>query len=112
MRFIPAMCASFMCLILMSCAGQHRAASESGAAAGDRFLINEFPIMSWEVPWRSEKKFTHGNSGIESLADCGYTVAGFVRPQHLKTCERLGLKAIVGPDGMPVKWWELSDEQI
>lgn len=56
-----------------------------------------FPILPWD--WtQSLEGNADRQSGMESLVDCGFTVAGFVRAQDLDACQRLGLKAIVQPD--------------
>jgi hypothetical protein len=67
--------------------------------------------MSWELPPRTAE-FGDAKHGLQSLADCGYTVAGFVRPEHLRQCEKLGLQVIVGPRASIRKWREMSEEQI
>jgi hypothetical protein len=51
-----------------------------------------FPLLPWDQ--------VHGQSpasGIDSIAACGFTLAGFVQPEDLPECERLGLKAIMAP---------------
>src|SRR5438105_15935344 len=79
-----------------------------GARAEER----EFPIMNWDLPSWSAKLMGEEHHGVASLAECGYTVAGFVRPEHLKACERLGLKGIVAREKWLVEWRKLSDAQI
>ncbi len=71
-----------------------------------------FPILPWSQ--------VHGQSttnGIDSIAACGFTIAGFVQPEDLPACEKLGIKAIMAPpngrspfakDG----WKHLSDADI
>ena len=44
--------------------------------------------------------------GLQSIADCGFTVAGFVQPQDFPECVRLGLKAIVAPPKRPRYMWD------
>ncbi len=47
-----------------------------------------FPIMPWnEVP--------NDRAVIDKIKDCGFTIAGFVSPETLKTCRKAGIKAIV-----------------
>jgi hypothetical protein len=70
-----------------------------------------FPIMSWEIPPRCDN-FSDAKHGLKSLKDCGFTVAGFVRPEHLQECERLGLKAIVSRPGKPEPWEKMPDERL
>src|SRR5688572_26586044 len=72
----------------------------------------DFSIMCWDGLRPGAARFDDPHVGIGSLKECGYTTIGFVRPEHLKTCEKLGLKAIVRPAGHPIKWPTLSDEQI
>jgi hypothetical protein len=73
--------------------------------------MDVFPILPWELPPRT-KEFGDARHGLSSLADAGYTVAAFVRPEHLKECERLGLRAIVCPAVGIRKWREMSDSEI
>jgi hypothetical protein len=81
-------------------------ASSTTSAAGD-----VFPIMTWEQPPRNEM-FSDPHGGLSSLAESGFTVAGFVRPEQLKECERLGLRAIVSRPAGRIQWGKLTDEQI
>jgi hypothetical protein len=75
-----------------------------------------FPIATWDrqEAWRNFHQSIE--SGLQSVADCNFTVAGFVRPEDLPVCEKLGLAAIVAPseEGKPWfrEWRELSDEDI
>jgi hypothetical protein len=71
----------------------------------------EFPVMSWELPPRTAE-FSDARHGLVSLAECGFTVAGFVRPEHLAECERLGLRAIVCPAEGILSWEKMTDAQI
>src|SRR4051812_16821433 len=73
--------------------------------------MDAFPILPWELPPRT-KEFADPRHGLASLADAGYTVAAFVRPEHLRECERLGLRAIVCPAVGIRKWREMSDAEI
>ncbi|MGH7940768.1 MAG: hypothetical protein ACREFR_06850, partial [Limisphaerales bacterium] len=52
-------------------------------AAADGF----FPIMPWnEIP--------NDRAAIEKIKECGFTIAGFVSPEALKTCRKVGIKGI------------------
>lgn len=83
-------------------------APESARPAFDRDV---FPIMCWEhLPVAAG--FGDAKHGLASLAECGFTVVGFVQPEHLAECERLGLRAIVGREGKPELWEKMSDAQI
>src|SRR4051812_20717534 len=97
---------TFLLLMLAFCAIPSRFCV-GAEASGEAF----FPIMSWEVPPRCDE-FGDPKHGLASLAECGFTVAGFVRPEHLKECERLGLRAIVGRPGGRVLWEKMSDAEI
>jgi hypothetical protein len=46
------------------------------------------------------------------LAECGFTVAGFVRPEQLAACRERHLRAIVCPAQGILKWGQMSDAQI
>ena len=52
-------------------------------ASSDAF----FPIMPWnEVP--------NDRATIDKIKECGFTIAGFVSPEALKTCRKAGIKGI------------------
>lgn len=69
-----------------------------------------FPILPWDQ--------VHGRSttnGLDSIAACGFTMAGFVQPEDLPECEKLGLKAILAPKGKLLNkndWRKMSDAEI
>jgi hypothetical protein len=90
------------------------AASAADADNADRrpaFDRDIFPIMCWEhLPVSAG--FGEPRHGLASLAECGFTVAGFVQPEHLAECERLGLRAIVGREGKAEAWEKMTDAQI
>lgn len=73
-----------------------------------------FPIMPWDGLRGWEVQVKGFEDPLESVAACDFTVAGFVQPEQIKTCERLGLKAIISrPIGaQPGKWYGETDEQI
>lgn len=63
---------------------------------------NEFPVMAWnEIP-ADAKVFAR-------LKDCGFTVAGFVRPAALDLAQQAGLKAIVSDPRLAVPNWNAVD---
>lgn len=66
------------------------AASAALAASGDDF----FPIMPWDGLWGWDQ-IKGFNDPLESVAACNFTIAGFVQPDQLPECEKLGLKAII-----------------
>ncbi len=90
------------------------AGSFVGSPAG--FGADFFPILPWSPVhgWRPP----HGSPkyGVESMAECSFTVAGFARSEDLPLCERLGLAAIMAPpdDEIPWKrpWRTLADQEI
>lgn len=92
-------------------------ASAPTSAAPDRFDLppDFYPIMPWDGH-RGLPALADGSSILKSIADCNFTVAGFVQPTDLAECERLGLKAIVaGPaDRQPWKgkWANVTESQI
>jgi len=75
-----------------------------------------FPIMPWDPLHGWKSPYSSPKQGLESIAQCQFTLAGFVQPGDLPLCERLGLAAIMAPpDGeRPAagRWTALSDEQI
>src|SRR5438552_1053290 len=83
------------------------------------------PIADWTsrdffaiLPWDNMQALAgeaDQRSGLGSVAECGFTIAGFVRVEDLSACERLGLAAIVQPEpslGLTDPKNALKDEQI
>jgi hypothetical protein len=64
-----------------------------------------FPIMTWASPECVE------GGGLEGIAECNFTVVGFVDPSDLPRCEKLGLRAIIRGSWQE-KWENISDEAI
>jgi hypothetical protein len=103
-------------VVLTALAGPHVLAQVPSSAPGwpaEAGLGEDFfPILPWDR--------VHGRSkanGLASIAECGFTLAGFVHPEDLTLCDQLGLKAILAPlpgiqefsrDG----WRKLSDGDI
>src|SRR5262245_40499029 len=71
-----------------------------------------FPILPWELPPWSAGPFSEADHGLDSLHECGFTTAAFVRPQHLRQVEKLGMKCILAAQDFPIPWRKMSDEQI
>jgi hypothetical protein len=68
-----------------------------------------FPILPWDKVYDQSKPLRSTKNGIQSIAECNFTVAGFVRPEDLPQCEKLGLAAILAPS---LNWKKLQDEEI
>ena len=98
--------------------GQTTRHSQSPDSASQRQALpfalpsGEFPILNWDLPQWSEQAFASPEYGLKSLRRCGFSVAAFVRPQHLPEAQKLGLWCIVAPREFPIPWRKLSDEQI
>jgi hypothetical protein len=75
-----------------------------------------FPILPWDALHDWKKPYRNPKHGLESIADCGFTVAGFVKPEDLPLCEKLGLAAIMAPAETEEPWFgewrELPDLEI
>ncbi len=75
-----------------------------------------FPILPWDVLHGWQEPHRNPRQGLGSLAECNFTLAGFVSPQDLPLCEQLGLAAIMAPTNGDEpwfgKWREMSDEEI
>ena len=85
----------------------------------DRFSFASpdfFPILPWDPQHGWKSPFSSKRArGLPSIAECGFTMAGFVRPEDLPECERLGLAAIVLTDSGLINGKEfrkLSDADI
>ncbi len=80
-----------------------------------------FPILPWD-PYHGWDKATmqrDKNSGLESMTECHFNMAGFVLPKDLARCKKLGLGAIVLPSdhlftniGYLCEWRKLSGQEI
>ena len=75
-----------------------------------------FPILPCDPqhgyfePFIKERKW-----GLESIKDCNYTMAGFIRPEDIPECERLGLYGILISERGLIRakeWLNFSDEEI
>jgi hypothetical protein len=75
-----------------------------------------FPILPWDVLHGWTKPYRDSKQGLEGIAECNFTLAGFVRAEDLPLCERLGLPAIMAPAETAEPWFgewrKLSDAQI
>ena len=50
------------------------------------------------------------DTGLPGVAECGYTLAGFVLPENLYRCDQLGIKTFVAING--ANWAAMTDEEI
>jgi hypothetical protein len=101
--------ASSLALLLLLAAG--------AGAAGWPPPRSFFPILPWDPQHGWGKPGVERQHGLASIAECGFTMAGFVLPQDLPECERLGLQAIMFPAADNVgtlsrEWHKLSDGEI
>jgi hypothetical protein len=106
---------------LATIAGNVQADDRARSAADANFWTfggrpDFFPIATWDrrEAWRGVAH--SGDAGLESAADCHFTVAGFVRPEDVPLCEKLGLAAIVAPSEATKPWFpnwkKLNDDDI
>src|SRR4051794_16110989 len=66
-----------------------------------------FPIMNWDGLRAGSELSADPHTGIPSLKECNYNTISFIRPEQIKTCEKLGLTAFLRPAGHPIKWREM-----
>jgi len=75
-----------------------------------------FPILPWDVIHGSKAPGRNPKHGLASIAECNFTIAGFVAPEDLPLCEKLGLAAIMAPATSGKRWFgkwrEMNAEQI
>ena len=94
----------------------NNATTTQPATSSDEARRDFFPILPWSPVHGWRPPYGNPRHGVESMAECHFTVAGFARPEDLPLCERLGLAAIMAPpdDEVPWKrpWRALSDEEI
>ena len=97
--------------------------SKEAPARPDRadFLSPDFfPILPWD-PYHgwNVPPIERTNNGLASMAACHFNLAGFVLPQDLPLCRKLGLGAIMFPSDPArtnvqyiYEWKKLSDAEI
>lgn len=106
---------AFLIAVVALAAGMGVSADETANPDALRLPDDFYPIMPWQtITAKSPAKgYAHP---LESVAECNFTIAGFVGPEDLPVCERLGLKAIISaPPGNAAwksKWKGLGDEAI
>ena len=70
-----------------------------------------FPILPWDRLHGQKRPAQNPRQGLESIAECGFTLAGFVTPEDLPLCETLGLAAILAPLPGQKPWRQMSEEE-
>jgi hypothetical protein len=70
---------------------------------------DHFPILPWDVVHVPTNPLRSAKNGLGSIAECNFTVAGFVRAEDLPLCRKLGLAAILatGED-----WIKVPEKEI
>jgi hypothetical protein len=77
-----------------------------------------FPVVAWDRQDAWRKFDPSAEASLRDAADCQFNVVGFIRPEDLPVCEKLGLSAIVAPAaaaaGKPWfrDWKAMSDDDI
>ncbi|MDD4870126.1 MAG: hypothetical protein PHR77_06165 [Kiritimatiellae bacterium] len=108
------------CIVFFLIANQPACIAQTSATPGKtvvsadltplRHSVDFFPILPWDkVVYDSKKPLRIARNGLESIAECNFTVAGFVRVEDLSLCEKLGLAAILT---LNQNWKKLQDEEI
>ena len=91
--------------------GRTRAMNESAAI---ELPADFYPILPWGKGPAPERA-PDPAQGLPSMAECGFTLAGFAKPEIPPLCEKHGLKAIVHPGSVGIgrnEWRSLSGEEI
>ncbi len=79
--------------------------------ASPKWSAGSFPALPWDWPENLSNVSLSHKFGLHSIAECNFNIAGFVKPEALPTCEKLGLAAIVvGPRKR--EWSKASDKEI
>ena len=75
-----------------------------------------FPVLPWDVLHGWKPPHRNPKHGLKSIAECNFSLAGFVKPEDLPLCEKLGLAAIMAPSVSDKPWFgrwrEMSGEEI
>jgi hypothetical protein len=95
------------------------AGAASRLAAADITKPDFFPVLPWDPYHGWTSSFERATNGLESIAECHFNMAGFVLPNDLRRCARLGLGALVLPADTAFtnfhyfrQWKHLSDAEI
>jgi hypothetical protein len=80
-------------------------------------LPDFFPILPWGPLHGWEKTGAEHRPGLESMAQCNFTMGGFAKAADLPLAEKLGLKVLIFPDVEKAgrwtrEWKDLSDGEI
>jgi hypothetical protein len=92
--------------------------AEASLAGLDPFTHSSdfFPILTWDKLRGWKPPYRDATQGLPSIAECHFTIAGFVNVEDLPACEKLGLAALVPPDEKTAaagrEWLKLSDAEI
>ena len=75
-----------------------------------------YPILPWDTLHGWNKPDRNPKHGLESISECDFTLGGFVKPEDLPLCEKLGLAAIMAPVEGDQPWFgewrKLKDDEI
>ncbi|EEF61525.1 hypothetical protein [Pedosphaera parvula] len=112
------------CLIAFVLMPVAKGESASKVEYGNITKPDFFPILPWDPYHGWGRSLTENppktpTSGLESMAECHFNMAGFVLPKDLKLCQKLGLGAIMLPSDTAFTnfqylcdWKKLSDQEI
>lgn len=93
-----------------------QSASAAEKEKSEAISTDFFPIFPCDPQHGYRAPFIQKRTwGLESIKECNYTMAGFVRPEDLPECEKLGLAAIMisGAGLIQAKeWGKFSDAKI
>ncbi len=103
-------CGVWIVLFLVS-GCTHRAAAP-GETRSIEPTKQTIAILSWDLPHWSAESCCDPQHGLTSLEQIGFNTAAFVRPQHLKQVEQLGMQCIFAAQDFPIPWRTMSDQQI
>ncbi|MBN2308317.1 MAG: hypothetical protein JXR94_05065 [Candidatus Hydrogenedentes bacterium] len=111
------LCAAFAFVLAASVAAGAAAPETASMQTIEPIQLPEgfFPILPWDPQHGWRKPYADQKHGIESIAECAFTMAGFVQARDLPICEKLGLKAIMFGENGPIsreEWAVLSDDEI
>jgi hypothetical protein len=104
-------------IVQMPCArGEEGQASAAGRMLPLPQRPELFPIMPWDTLHSLTSPQPSPEKGLNEIAECCFTLAGFVKPEDLPQCRRLGLLAIMAVPGdasaLRKQWRSLTNDQI
>jgi hypothetical protein len=115
MRTVQTLSLSLLCILTLAPRGLAAEPQKPQArvAGLQPFQTDVFPILPWSKAAALTPAELDRSAGLGSIAECNFTLSGFVQKADVPACEKLGLRAIVYPEKVPhgKDWAHMTAEQ-